>query len=531
MDPDTQPAAAKIDPPPGPRTPQRRQLPIAPARIRSKLIFLHTIFSLALAAILLLALRAPVANLVAQSARHESRWALSMLVADPSVLASLERSGLDIESGDAASLGLTEQQAARARASGESGALIGSGPGERIVGWDAGRSRFISVEAPVSTATQQAVNRLYLALILALLAVYALIALALEVFVLPKQVYRPIERLRAADLAVQEGRRTAEMIPDTSIPTDELGQVMRSRNESIRKLRDQETQLEEALERVESIAAELRRKNHLLEAARQNLADQDRLASLGMMSAGIAHELNTPLAVIKGCVDDLRTSGPDALPAPRIELMHRVVSRLERLSESLLDFARVRPPASTVVPIAGIVDEAWSLVSLDRHASPDDLTNTIPAGAVVVGDADRLTQVFVNLLRNAVDAMEGSPVRSILVACEQREREGRSWLSITITDSGPGISPELLDRLFEPFASTHLDAHGTGLGLAVAEGIVREHGGVIIGRNAPDGGARFEVMLPGATRREGLNDAGIESPGAGTLSGAPEPERHPGPDG
>ncbi len=504
---------------------ERRALPIAPARIRSKLMFLHTIFSLALAAILLLALRAPVSNLVYQAQLRECEWALSLLIRDAGLAGALEESGLVIARGDASQLGIEGSEAERIRAAGPTGRIITLPGGDpQAVAWDPALSSFVGVSLADSGNTQEAVNRLYLALILALLAVYALIALALEVIVLPKQVYRPIERLRDADRAVQEGRRGSEMIPDASIPSDELGQVMRSRNDSIRKLREKETEVGDALTRVESIAAELKRKNHLLEAAKRNLADQDRLASLGMMSAGIAHELNTPLSVLKGCVDELRERGPESLPPERIALMHRVVSRLERLSESLLDFARVRPPASTVVPIRSIVDEAWSLVSLDRNVSHDNLTDTIPGGAVVVGDADRLTQVFVNLLRNAVDAMDapGIEVRSILAACEQREREGRSWLSITITDSGPGISPEQLDRLFEPFASTRLDAQGTGLGLAVAEGIVREHGGVLIGRNAPDGGARFEVMLPGALDAGSLADEGARV-AAATLTPGEQP--------
>lgn len=84
-----------------------------------------------------------------------------------------------------------------------------------------------------------------------------------------------------------------------------------------------------------------------------------------------------------------------------------------------------------------------------------------------------------------------------MIEADTSQREGRSWVSISVTDNGPGIDPEMLERLFEPFASTRLDAYGTGLGLAVAEGIVREHGGLILARNKADGsGAVFEVILP-----------------------------------
>ena len=117
-----------------------------------------------------------------------------------------------------------------------------------------------------------------------------------------------------------------------------------------------------------------------------------------------------------------------------------------------------------------------------------------------MGDADRFTQVFVNLLRNAVDAIGGDG--SIVVCAEREQREGGSWVCLTVTDSGPGIDPGALARVFEPFATTRLDARGTGLGLAVSEGIVREHGGVLVARNSQDAaeGAVFEVLLPDGRR-------------------------------
>ncbi len=314
---------------------------------------------------------------------------------------------------------------------------------------------------------------------------------------LPKQVYEPIETLRRADEAVQAGDREAEIIDERRIPRDEIGQIMRSRNQSIEKLRTQEKALGSALGQLEVVATELVRKNHLLEMARRNLADQDRLASLGMMSAGIAHELNTPLAVVKGCVEELASGKGRALSADRMALMLRVVRRLERLSESLLDFARARTPVFEEVRPREVADEAWTLVSLDRDASRVRFENRIEESVRLAGDGDRLTQVFVNLLRNAVDAMEraGGSVRA---SASRAERDGREWVSITIADSGPGIDPVLFPRMFEPFTSTRLDSHGAGLGLAVAEGIVREHGGLILARNAtpPESGAVFEVMLP-----------------------------------
>lgn len=163
--------------------------------------------------------------------------------------------------------------------------------------------------------TRAAIINLYFLVMIALLAAYALVAIALEVFVLPQNVYRPIRRLLAADQAVQEGRQADEIIPREAIPSDELGEIMQSRTTSSPTCMHRSTPLPTHSHSFERVANDLARKNHLLEAARRNLADADRLASLGMMSAGIAHELNTPLAVLKGMVERLAPSSARACGA------------------------------------------------------------------------------------------------------------------------------------------------------------------------------------------------------------------------
>ncbi|MCR9216152.1 MAG: ATP-binding protein [bacterium] len=179
-----------------------------------------------------------------------------------------------------------------------------------------------------------------------------------------------------------------------------------------------------------------------------------------------------------------------------------MVGSLELLCESLIYISRAREPSRTPLHLREIVEESWTLVSLDRDARAIGFTNSLNDATEeqVLGDPDRLTQVFVNLLRNAVDALDTGtgPRGSIRVSHEIIEREGARWISVRITDDGPGIDPAVLPRLFEPFASTRLDSHGTGLGLAVAEGIIKEHGGVLIAGNrpGPDTGAIFEVVLP-----------------------------------
>lgn len=532
----------------------RRKGLLAGMRIRFKLVTLHTLFSLVLAGILLLALRPALREVVRNAEAHEARVLMNVIrdgVITPGTLDAeqmrvLQAAGVNIRAGTARELSLSAdvvsqiigdeplviaadttpkpQDSARSIEPylwglGPPPLAIATEPRSSHNGVPNAEQRLIAVSVTLSGA-RDAVVRLYVLMTAALLAVYALVAAALEIFVLPRHVYQPIEQLLEADAAVQEGRHDRELIPDSAIPADELGLIMHSRNRSILALRQKEQALADAAHALEEIAGDLRRKNHLLEMARQNMADADRLASLGLMSAGIAHELNTPLAVLKGLVEKQVRSltaaaregsrPPSAITPDEAALMLRVVGRLERLSEGLLDFARVRPASTAPAPVRPIVDEAWTLVRLDRDARGVHLTNDVPDSLIALCDADRIVQVLVNLLRNAVDALSESlfsaaqlgdvpPTIRVTGASAIRDMPG-DWCSIIITDNGPGIDPEMLGRLFQPFASTRLDSKGTGLGLGVAEGIVREHGGMLLARNRHDGvrGAIFEIILPQA---------------------------------
>jgi signal transduction histidine kinase len=491
-------------------------------RIRKKLLVLHTGFFVTLAVILLVSLRPAVSAIVASSELAEAFAVLRGVAAqaEAGVVSPVfpELDNLSVATGTAESLGIGRALAdaataqpwvpLRARELRDAAEAVIYLPST-----DAGPGRLYTAIVSIPEARER-VTQLYFLLTIALLSVYALIAAALEIVVLPRLVYAPIERALAADQAVREGRASDEIIPDSLIPADELGEIMRSRNESVVALRSHQAALADALARLESVANDLKRKNHLLESARRNLADADRLASLGMMSAGIAHELNTPLAVLKGLVEQLGKNPSAGVDPARAELMLRVVKRLERLGESLLDFARVRPPQTSRVRLSTLAEEAITLVRLDRDTGPIDIVDRTPGDLELLCDADRIVQVFVNLLRNAVDAIvtarrakgtifdagnPDSPAEGprIEVSAERSVREGREWVSVSVSDNGPGIDPQILPRLFEPFASTRLDSKGTGLGLAVADGIVREHGGLILARNRHDvTGAIFEIMLP-----------------------------------
>ena len=350
---------------------------------------------------------------------------------------------------------------------------------EKLVADARGREVAIMQQVPrtageIKISQQQykdALERARITLFLVLGSIYVLAVLLLESAIMPLYVYRPLRKMLDADQATQSGDRERELIRPEEILSDEIGQIMRSRNATVEALRRQEDELEAALRKLE---------------------EQDRLVSLGLLSASVAHELNTPLAVLAGSIEKLIEITDDAHTLERLERMQRVTQRLRRISESLVDFAKVRKQQMEPIAIRPLIDEAWGLVAIDEKASTVDFVNSVRAEDRVIGNSDRLMQVFVNLLRNALIAIERSG------RIEVNSRRTPRWVTVAVEDNGRGIPTDVLPDIFDAFVTTRLDAKGTGLGLTVAHGIVTQHGGSITASNRPDGGARLEVSLPAA---------------------------------
>jgi signal transduction histidine kinase len=304
---------------------------------------------------------------------------------------------------------------------------------------------------------------------------YLLSIVVMEFIIMPQYVYQPLTLMLKADEATQTGDREHELIDDRFILDDEIGYIMRSRNATVGQLRRQEDDLEEALKKLE---------------------EQDRLVSLGLLSTSVAHELNTPLAVLQGSIEKLLETRHDGPTLERLGRMLRVTQRLRKISEGLVDFARVRKESTEPLVLRHLIDESWNLVAIDEKASAVNFSNSVRANDAVIGNSDRLVQVFVNLLRNALMAV---PLGGeIIVESRLTQRGSQSWVACTVMDDGPGIPANVLPKVFEAFVTTRLDARGTGLGLTVAEGIVTQLGGTITAANRPQGGASLEVMLPAA---------------------------------
>lgn len=321
-----------------------------------------------------------------------------------------------------------------------------------------------------------ALRQARISLFVVLGTIYLLSIVVLEFIIMPQYVYQPLNLMLRADEATQRDDRENEMIDELFIMNDEIGQIMRSRNASVAQLRQHEDHLATALQKLE---------------------EQDRLVSLGLLSTSVAHELNTPLAVLQGSLEKLLETTSDGQTLERLARMLRVTQRLRKISEGLVDFARVRKEETEVVSLRPLIDETWTLVAIDEKASTVAFRNNVRGSDSVIGNPDRLVQVFVNLLRNALLAVSDHG-GEICVESKQFQRGGQNWIGCTVLDNGPGIPAHVLPNLFEAFVTTRLDARGTGLGLTVAEGIVTQHGGTISAANRPEGGASLEVVLPAA---------------------------------
>jgi signal transduction histidine kinase len=451
----------------------RRRIRFADLRVRPKLMVLHNVFFLVLTASVYLALIPAFEQRVARAKLIEVSLIAQMFAEGGPALGLPHMASYDYRRGSAEEL----------RVPAEAQAWLDRRPDE--VWQNVPRSDYLFRKDPrtglyaritlTNPVYDAVVQRAKVTLFVVLGVVYVLAVLLLELVIMPRYVYGPLTRMLDADAATQAGDREHELIADSEIPGDEIGQIMRSRNATVSELRRHEDELEATLKHVEA---------------------QDRLASLGLLSASVAHEMNTPLAVLHGSIEKLIETVPEKQAQDRLGRMLRVTERLRKISEGLVDFARVRKQEVGTVPLRPVIDEAWSLVAIDEKASQVEFRNDVGDAEAVVANADRLVQVFVNLLRNALDAVPASG--HICVLARSCMREGARWLAVCVDDDGPGIPPEVLPDIFDAFVSSRLDARGTGLGLTVAEGIVHQHGGTISASNRPGGGARLELTLRSA---------------------------------
>ncbi|MFL5382120.1 MAG: sensor histidine kinase [Longimicrobiaceae bacterium] len=243
------------------------------------------------------------------------------------------------------------------------------------------------------------------------------------------------------------------------------------------------------------IAAHLRTRRMAEERRRMeaHLLERDRLSTLGLLTSGVAHDLNNPLAVISAHAQILARRAPDEATAGQLHEILEAVERCRRIAADLLGFARRHPVERAPVDVAEVLRATLALRRRDMEANGVRLTVSIPDTLPrVTADAHQLQQVFLNLVVNAEQALRESGSR--LEVSARADEEGES-VSVRFFNDGPPIPAEALPSIFDPFFTTKPHDEGTGLGLAICRRIVQEHGGEITVESGPDGTA-FTIRLP-----------------------------------
>jgi PAS domain S-box-containing protein len=226
----------------------------------------------------------------------------------------------------------------------------------------------------------------------------------------------------------------------------------------------------------------------------QQLMQSEKLAAIGQMVSGVAHELNNPLTAILGVSDLLLERTGEDSSRRQLQLIHKQARKAAELVQGLLMFSRPSRHQSQHVSAKELIARALELQKADLEARRIDVeVRTAPDLPQIEADPQHLTQVFVNLLSNA-----GQAIASVSdhghVAIQVNNLDGQQ--EILIDDDGPGIRAEIRSKIFDPFFTTHRTSGGSGLGLTICLVIVKEHGGAIEAQTSPAGGARFRILLP-----------------------------------
>jgi signal transduction histidine kinase len=227
-----------------------------------------------------------------------------------------------------------------------------------------------------------------------------------------------------------------------------------------------------------------------VKALTEQLIRADRLAAMGELTAGVAHEVRNPLGVIRATVQLLEDAECDpARISEAAEIIKQEIDRLDKVIKALLDFGRPSTPTLVEVDIDSVLDDV--VLFTKRFATQSDVVierSSASSLPPVLADPDQLKQVFLNLVTNAVQAMEVAGGRIWIT-----ERSEGDFVEVEVADNGPGIPPEELGKVFDPFYSKR--AGGTGLGLTIVHRIVDEHGGHIEVESSAEG-TTFKVSLP-----------------------------------
>jgi len=349
------------------------------------------------------------------------------------------------------------------------------------------------LEEPFRLVKRDAIAMMWIAFIgILLVFIPVFLRLAGGIFSPLERMTQTMRRVETGDLAARNNlNRTVGEIAEVSQHLDHLLDQVQERDKQLREWAD------DLNIRVEERTAQLQEANQKLETTYQQLVMSEKLASIGEITAGVAHEINNPVAVIQGNVDVVRlTLGERAEPVKtELDLIDRQIMRIGGIVGKLLQFARPDDYGKyeeyvnlrdVTQDSLGLVDHVYASKDIDVHL---DLAH-IPDVKI---NPSELQQVIINLIINAVQAMDGKG--TLIIRTHPSERGGKQGVCLAFQDSGPGISEDTINTIFDPFFTTKR-AKGTGLGLSISQTIIQTAGGIITAENHPEGGALMSIWLP-----------------------------------
>jgi two-component system NtrC family sensor kinase len=327
---------------------------------------------------------------------------------------------------------------------------------------------------------------------------FVILAAVLVSLLVQRAVYRPLADLKDGAARLAEGD-LEKQIPVRS--GDEFGQLAESFNSMTRALRKSRSELQHWGHTLEAKVKEATRE---LQLAQAETARSEKLASVGLLAAGIAHELNNPLTGVLTFSHLVRKQMPDGSPeAEDLDLVIQETKRCATIIRRLLDFAREKTPEKKYSDLNSLVEQTTQLISQSAQiADIDIIIDLDPDLPAVWIDEDLVKQVIMNLLVNAQHAIESDGSITIRTRVHEPrqpaddEKGGEPMVEISVTDTGCGIEEENLHKVFDPFFTTKGVGKGTGLGLSVSHGTIAAHGGTIEVDSTPGIGTEFRIYLP-----------------------------------
>ncbi|OBZ94386.1 histidine kinase [Pararhizobium polonicum] len=343
----------------------------------------------------------------------------------------------------------------------------------------------------------------YATLLTIVLAFLIVTAISVPVFLRwARAIFKPLERMSDTIAKVEGGNMGARTELKTA--SDEIGRVALHLDGLLDQLQQRDRELrrwnEELNDRVAERTSELELANRQIEATTKQLIMSEKLAAIGEITAGVAHEINNPIAVIQGNLDVVRSVLGAQADEAKVEfrLIDEQIHRISQIVTKLLQFAKPEEYAGYVerhAP-AEVVSDCLPLVQHLLHKAEIKLIRTDSATRLVLMNRTELQQVAVNLIVNAIHAMPRGGTLSI--GTQDQDFEGKPGVALDIADTGVGMTAELIGKIFDPFFTTKRQ-EGTGLGLSISQRLIARQGGGIVVESQPGRGTTFSIWLPEAS--------------------------------